>query len=233
MIYLFHGDDLAKTREAIFNLISKANINTKLEIDLAQTTPDEIYTQVFAKDLFGGNRCLIIDISKMGKTDIVPYMEKIQDKPADLLLIIFTDKPLTKANALIKNTLKIPMKIYEFNKVVEGKTFNYVDALFTKDRKKAYKELNLLEREDEDIFKILGAIQFSLRNILYIKFHAPQASSMHPFVKAKATSQSKKFEDDELKQLAEYIYDIEKGSKTGEISQELMLTLITEKVLNS
>lgn len=233
MIYIVHGDDFVKSRALIVNQQKKLGVESKTEINVSEISPLELYEKCSAAGLFGDLPFIVLNISDAGNKNLEPYLETAKKIPSDATLIILSSKSLPKTNVFIKNAQTLDAKIHTNEKTPEGNVFRFVDTLFTKNRKSAYKELNNLLTENNDPFYIFSMILYGLRNIAGYIFGSPSFHKQKPFVKGKAKTQSAGFSENKIKNLYFYLYNLEKKAKTGEITPDLLLTLTVEKVLNS
>lgn len=233
MIYLVHGDDLAKSRALITAQQKKLNIEKRTEFNLTDTTIAEILNVCNSNDLFGGTPFVVVEISKAAKSELdslADMLGKIQDA---CTLIILSEKELTKTNPLLLASKNLAIKTNMSNKSLEGNVFNFVDELLKKNRQKAYTHLETLYKENADSFYIFSMILFGLRNIAHVIFESPNLAKMNPFVKNKAVSIAKQYSNEKISFLISEMYKLDKKVKTGQIDADVMVTLAMEKVLNS
>jgi len=157
-------------------------------------------------------------------------MEKI---PKDTTLIILSEKELSKSNIFIKNTKNLKARL-NFNEIApQSNIFNFVDAVFYKQREKAYQELSKLLKDDVSPFEIFSMLNYGLRTLASAKFESPSYQKMSDFVKRKAYSQSKLFSKEQIAELFEKLRKIDMESKLSEIDEDLLIPTTIETVLNS
>lgn len=208
MLYLFHGDDFAKSRALIVDQYKKLGINSRLEHELTELSPEKIFELTHTPDIFGAPQCLIIDISKAGRMNLEPYLGALTKIPKNTTVIIFASKSLSKLHAFTKNATLLNAKITESIPKPEGHIFTFVDALYAKDRQKTYKELYKLIKDNTDYLYLFSMILYGLRTRIH------------------------QLGEEKIKGLFARFYQLDKQAKTGEISSELLVTLAVEKVLN-
>jgi len=239
MIYIVHGDDLSKSRVLIVNQQKKSNVETKTEVGINDISPTKLVELATSGDLFGNTPFIVLDITNAGKLDLNPYVEKLVGLPAQAglpqkaTLIILSAKPLSNTNPFIKNVSKLKAKIIENERKPEGNIFRFIDYLFLKKRKLAYKEAANLSKEGLDPFYIFSMLLYEARNVASVIFDSPKLYKLSPFAKSKAVSHSKSFSEAKIKRLFNDFLTIDKQTKVGEITPDLMLMLAMEKVLNS
>lgn len=234
MIYIVHGDDIAKSRILILNQQKKLQISSRIEVNTEEADPEGLYQIVNTPDIFGVFPFVVLDISQAGRTNLDKYMEAAQrsTKNEQANLVILSNKPLSKANTFIKNLKALNAKELQLNAEPIGNVFNFVDALLAKNRTRTYKELGKLN-EDTAPFEIFNKIVFGVRNIMLAVLEAPSFEKLHPYVKKKTLDSARKYKKETVLKLFTELYEIEKGTKIGEIDADTAVTLAIEKVLNS
>lgn len=233
MIYIVHGEDTPKSRALIVNHQKKLNNVSRINLDLKNISPEQLYEKCVSNSLFGEAPLVVLDITDNKKTDISDYIEKLTKIPDETTLIIYCAKLLGKTNPFIKNADAIKAKVIENNTFSDANVFKFTDALFEKNRIQAYKELNKLTLKGFDPFYIFSMTMFGLRSIAKSVWKAPSVLKQKPFQISKNQGLARRFSSENLDNFFEYFYDLEKKTKTGVITPELMLTLSVEKVLNS
>jgi DNA polymerase III delta subunit len=233
MIYLVHGEDIPKTRALIVNQQKKLGVETKTELEINETTPQKLESVIMSRSLFGEAPFLLLDITKAGRMNMDKHIKVIKNIPKDTTLIIVSCKELSKTNVFLKNQKELNLKVIKNEKIPSSNVFRFLDALADKSRKRTYKELSKLIKEDQDEMYLIAMMQYMLRNLAYCIFNSPQLNKINPYVKSKTMSQVNKFSKDDIKKLYKDMYLIDRNTKTGMIAPPDGLTLAIEKVLNS
>ncbi len=233
MIYIVHGDDFTKSRNLILNQQKKLSVESRTELDMCDLTPEDLFSRVHSSGLFGDKQFLVLNISKSGRTNPEPYIEKLGKIPENVILIILSDKILTGSNAFIKKSEKLGAKIIFNQKAPLSSTFKFVDALFYKQRDAAYRELSKLNEDQIDAFEIFAMVAWGLRNVTQAVFNNQKFFSGKDFIRNKVYSQSKLFTPESLKKIYSSLSNLDKESKTGGIDPEALVPMTVEKVLNS
>jgi DNA polymerase III delta subunit len=233
MIYLVHGDDIAKSRNLILNQQVKLGVESRIELDLSDTTPEKLYETLHSSGLFNEQTLVVFNVSKAGRTNVEPYLIAMNKIPESITLVILSDKNLSSTNTFIKNSTKINAREILSNKVPEGDVFKLIDALYNKQRDRAYLELRKLEQQDRDPFEIYSMLVYGLRNVAHAKFNSKTYQGMKDFMKAKINSQQRQFSEEQIKNLYRDFSQTDKEMKLGIVGPDLALTLVVEKVLNS
>lgn len=114
---------------------------------------------------------------------------------------------------------------------VETDVFETIDAIASKDKKRALKLLKAHLKEGDSPFYLFSMINFQFRNILIIKDSIEKGLSpyslkgLHPYVIKKGSFLSKRFDFKELKRIYEKLFELELSLKTGKIDPEAALDL--------
>ena len=69
---------------------------------ISNITPEGLYEICCSNDLFGTPPFVVLDVSGAGRTNLEPYIEKIEKIPEQTTLIILSNKQLTKPTPLLK-----------------------------------------------------------------------------------------------------------------------------------
>lgn len=129
---------------------------------------------------------------------------------------------------------------------VVANVFDLIDAIGTKNIKKAQSELSKLLEAGENELYIFTMIVYQFRNLLIIKdlmispksqalnskqsqnskFEISKQSGLHPFVAEKTMNQAKNYTFDRLKEIYQLLLDYDIKMKIGQIEPRLALDLI-------
>jgi DNA polymerase III delta subunit len=213
MIYIVHGEDLPKSRALILNHYKKSGLESKVEVEITDITPEKLYELTHTSDIFGSPQYVVLDVSKAGRLNVEKYIEVLEKTPESVVVVVLSSKALGKMNAFIKESARLNAKVIENALEPESNIFKFVDAVYSKNRTKAYQELQKLLKEDKDQFYIFAMILYGLRT-------------------AKSRFAAN-FSESVVKNLFTELYRLDKQVKTSDIDSETMLTLAIEKVLNS
>lgn len=233
MIYIVHGDDISRSRILIQNQQKKLNIESRIEIDITDVTPEAVYEKSHSNDLFGNPPFIVLNITSAGRMNMDKYIEMLEKASVATTIIILSGKSLPQTNAFIKNAGRLKAKINANEIVPQSNIFSFVDAVFYRQREKAYLELSKLLKDQVSSFEILSMFFYGLRTLASAKFASPAFSKLHDFVKRKALSQANLFTENQIKSIFEQLRIIDMKSKLSEIDEELLIPIAIEKVLNS
>ncbi len=233
MIYIVHGENTVKSRALIINQQKKLGVSHKLELDISDTTPVDLFNAVHSVSLFGEAPFVLFNISQAGRSNLEEYSKSLKNAPESAVVIIFSEKPLSAANLFIKNAAGLNAKVINNSNEDNISVFAFLDTLFSKSRKKTYTELNQLLQVETEPMYLFNMIVYQLRSLALFKFAAPSADKKAPFVKAKMARLTKTFSQADIFKLYSQLYDLNKQAVIGEISMEMLVPLAVENVLNS
>lgn len=233
MIYILHGDDASSSRDFILRLQDQNKVTKKTEVTFDGIDLTALKIELSALDMFSESRMLVLDMSKVGKSNVDSLIEVLENVPCDLLLVIFTNKELSKVNPFIKAALKLKAKVMEFKKRPSANIFAFVDAVFDKNRPQAFKELQKLLLMGEDAVYLITMLSYGLRNVAYAKFNSPLFEKIPPFNKGKVRAQAAKFSESGVVSLIEQFYEMDRGVKFGDFDPNVVIPMALEKVMAS
>lgn len=228
MIYLLHGE-FDKTKENLFLLLKKYNDSSMVEIEISDKTIPLFESSIFSTDVFGDIPLVVANISGIKKETEIKVLELLEKIPEPLNLIFYTSFELTPKNSFLVGLSKFKPQVVFSKSENKWKIFEFLDALFAQNRKRAYKTLPL----DADAFYVISMIQMQLRNILLILTKSPLSNKISPTQKSKISRYLSKFDLTITLNLYSYYYKLEKDLKTGNVAPEIALSFAIEKVLQS
>jgi DNA polymerase III delta subunit len=233
MIYLVHGEDLVKSRLLILNQQKKYETVNRVDLDLTETTPNELFEKTHGGNLFGDKLFLVLDISGAGRMNVDAYVEVLKKIPSEVDVVILSNKTLSSANAFVKNAGELKAKIIVNEKTISGNVFRFADAVFNKQRDRAYQELEKLLAGGSDPFEIFNGLVYGLRSLAGAKFNTEAYQKAKGFIQAKTQNQKQLFSDEAVKTLYRDFSDIDREAKSGVLDPQMCVTVAMEKVLNS
>lgn len=231
MIFIVHGNDYTKSRKLILNQQTKLGVASRIELNAEEITPKELIEAVSSIDLFGNYPFVVLHLGKLKEAEIKKYIDAIGKTPKETTLIILNEGNIGKSSSLIKNAKEWQAKVVENQKKAESNVFNFIDQLYSKNRKGAYIELAKLQDEDQDPFYIMSMLYYGLRNVTSAVFETEEFNKKSGFVKSKAQKQSKNFSKEDTIMLFEHFYNQDLALKTTGADPTIILTSCIEKVL--
>src|SRR3989344_2718646 len=229
MIYVFHGDDPVLLRQSILDIKNSggASLTDLKSTDLA---PSEIASRYLTMDIFGQKSVVSVDVTKDKAFDFPGLFGLLTDKKSVNDLIFYSMSTLPKTHYLIKEASKFKFNVKEFKKEIKVNVFNFLDSLMGKNKREAYKELNVLLEKGDDEFEILGMCVYAIRNLAFCLFESKAFEKLHPFVKSKVKSQAGKFSKEDVRKLYRLFYETDLNLKSGKMEADLAIPLIIEKI---
>lgn len=236
MIFILHGEDLPKSRDTILKLTKKlaetpSKTVIKKEIDINEVAPSEIIELLGSVGLFSEQPFIVLDISSAGKMNLKPYADILSSAPEQAYIAIISNKELSKNNPFIKIAKEIKAKVIVNNLKPEANVFSFVDSLLTGQKSRAYKEYDLLMKEDNDPYYTFTMVLYGLRNIAATLYETQAVKKMAPYTRSKNTSIAKNYDQKRIQQLYKNLYELDLSFKTGKITGELLIPMTIEKVL--
>lgn len=242
MLYVLHGENIVASRDFILAL-KKSQKAHLLEFKSSETTISQILTSYFTSDLFGQKTAVVVDVTSDKSFDFKSLLESLKKGKSENDLVFFSSKVFGKTHYLLKEvgtskpeesgTLGQPnlsLIVKEFKEELKPNVFNFLDALFAKQKTNAYKEFNSLTKSGVDEFEIFTMILFGLRNLSFALFDSSALAKLHPFVKNKTVSQAKKFRREEVSKIYDFLYMHDLQVKTGKGSLDVTIPLLIEKL---
>jgi len=229
MIYFIYGQNDLSEQRKVAEIVKKINPQEKIEINLDELTPAEFTSKVTTPSMFGFKNLFLVEIGSTADKTLIKILANIGRLPKNTYLVFKTSKAYRANSKVLKNIATT--KDAELIKLGEKKdfmVFNFLDAVYTKNKKEAYRSLKNLEEKEEPAFKTHSMLLYQLRNVAKIKFGANFSAS--PFVKNKARGQAKKFTEKKIIELYEHFYKTDRGLKLGLIPENILNILTIEKI---
>ena len=225
MIYVFHGDNIVESRNQI-NLLRKEPETIYFELDPDSITLDTVSNKYFSSELFQRKLLVVVDATLDKSVNYVRLIELLKKTASENTLIFWSRGTLSKTHPLIKSGLTVR----EFKEEVKSSVFSFLDALFEKRKKDAYREFGKLISNGTDEFEILAMVVYGARNISYALFDSQAMSRLHPFVKRKTLAQAKLHDKESFCAFFRFLYEGDLNLKTGRADPLVLLPLVIEKI---
>jgi len=232
MIYIVHGDDYAKSRKLILNQQKKLAMGLKVERDISEFSPRELYETACSFDIFGNPPFIVLNIPVTKVAESEKYVKVMKKFPKETVLVILCNRELGRTNSFYKSASDLKAKVALNNLIQTSNVFKFVDSLFFQNKISTYEELEKLTDEGSEPFYVLSMILYGLRTITHAKFSTVEFAKKSSFVREKALIQSENFTHQNIKDLFDFMYDMDKKLKTGLVNQEIALVYSIEKILN-
>lgn len=204
MIWVFHGDDQPKLREAFLKL--KSNYK---EVRFWEQDLDALPAYLSAPTLFGEKELIVIENPNLG--EIGERGELTERGEGKDIIFLFSQR--LRQDALLKFK---GAKVTTFWEEAPTNIFPLLDAILAREKKKALLEAHRLLKEGTDLDFILKMIGWQLRNLAKVAGGA--GGSLAPYLRKKVGSFARNWSVKDLKKafalLLESDLKIKKGKKT-------------------
>ncbi|XOA42678.1 MAG: DNA polymerase III subunit delta [Candidatus Nealsonbacteria bacterium] len=184
-----------------------------------------------------------INLKNWVKKEFEKLEAKIEDRALDKLIFFVDNNLWQMANEIKKlSTFKTGEEIKAgdvellVKPKIESDIFKTIDAIASKDKKKALNLLKAHLEKGDSPFYLFSMINFQFRNLLIIKdliiknLSPFTLTDLHPFVVKKSYLLAKKFEISELKKIYQKIFEVDLAVKTGKIGPEAALELLIAEI---
>lgn len=115
------------------------------------------------------------------------------------------------------------------DKAEDANIFAITDAIGARNKKTALLMIDNYLKNNGIVLVLFATIATHLKNLLIVK-ESPSASAselgMAPFVKMKCASQAKNFEFEELKKIFDFLVELDRKMKVGQIAQEQAVEML-------
>jgi DNA polymerase III delta subunit len=227
MIQFIHGDDLPKINLFISDYLKKNNLN-KITYSLNAENISEILGNIDTPNLFGEKNLFVVDITECEFEDLEKFVKALTEDSELILLYEGLFDQRSKSFKLLSK-----FKSFEFKLVKTSNIFAFTDCLLSGDLKKTYQELEKLNEAGEEDLMIFNMVVSTFRNLAAIKFDTKLKSKVPPFKIGLYTSASKRYTDDEIKNIYKILAENDLKFKTGEITSEMILLHSINTVLKN
>lgn len=169
MIFVFHGDNQPKLREEFLEFKKNYGETRFWEGKLAQL-PSSLATP----SLFKKKELVVLEDPDLSQLDQLGKLGKLRPD----LLLLFSRRLIPAELNQLKGA-----KVFTFWEEVPKNVFPFLDALLTRDRKKALLEAHRLLREGTDLDFLLKMIGWQMRNLARVR--EGEVLGMSPYVVGK------------------------------------------------
>ncbi|MBD3365935.1 hypothetical protein GF360_01175 [candidate division WWE3 bacterium] len=230
MIGLVYGKNDLAIQKALKTLKTKIDPQEKIELNLEDLEPTHFADSVLTPNMFGFKNLVVANADGVAQKEFLKFIEIAGRAPAETSVVFVLPKSLRSNSKIIKAVKAF--KDAEIIKVEEEKDsiiFDFLDAVFNKNRPKAYASLKKLQDKEEPPFKTHSMLVYQLRNVAKTKFGAKVSAP--PFVKRKLAKQAEKFSQEDLLALYTHFYETDRDMKLGLVPDNVLNVVSTEKVL--
>jgi len=231
MLYLLHGENVSASRQALLDLKKNYSSDSISVFDAKKLDADE-FTRVYeTPSMFADHRLVVIE-GKVPSATIKQFDNLTISNTTDL--IFWLPEQLKPSNKLVKQIKELGGQIRAFKPTIPKHVFGFLDALGYKNRQKSFLELHRLLDQGESPVYLLTMMVWQIRNLLSVKVTGSQGvKKMNPFVRRKAQSQVKNFEEEDLVGVFRKLLGAEVALKTTAQDPVLVLDCLVDRIVNS
>jgi DNA polymerase III delta subunit len=218
MIYLLHGGDLVESRKRL-SVLRHGYLDSDVRVLEGKSLDYSAFPLLFSTvSLFEGKSLVVVE----GKID-VKLFDLARISKSDVDLVVWVGEKVRANDSLLTVVGKIGGKVELFEEKVDDRIFPFLDAIVSRNRKVALRELSSLFRDGRDPIYITTMLVWQFRNIL-----APELTS--GFVRKKVDMVKKNFSFDELRKIYYLLLTSDVQLKTGEGVGEALIEEFVWKV---
>lgn len=209
MLYILHGDDTAKLRLRLSELIEDQGKATFLNGEKASST--EILTSLRSSDMFQDTKYVVIEkVLKLDKKTLEAILPEVNNTVTSktLHLVLCHDSELSKV--FLGKFTKAKVELFAFPKLF----FTFLDNFTPHSLKR---ELDLLKMENIEAEQIFYALIKRVRQLYAMKTNpaSNEIMKMSPWQIDKLRIQSSKFKIEDLEKIYKDLFNIEVKMKSG------------------
>ena len=225
MVTLLHGEDTVASRQT---LIEMRQTYSDCVFDFSGNDLTEFVRMADGQDFFSPKKLIVIEAAKQALLKDLSYLSYLESKPDTTAVVFWVGEELSPQSELLKVSQRAGWRVKLFNRFNRSYVFNFIDALFDRQRTEALSFLTKLLQSEENLFGIIDLIVYRARVILWSKLGVPSFSKLKPFVRSKVTKQAKLFSEGELVELIETCCQLEQEAKTGVVDPSLGILKVSQ-----
>lgn len=227
MLSLIYGKNQTAVRNFILKSAKELNAPSIKEYN-SESDSLGLVESTLQPDIFGQTILNVLDITKLGRTELEKLFELLKRYPKGNLILV-SSRDLEPDSSIIKVVRAFKGKVVCATLARPKEVFKFLNDLFYKREKECYKSLQKLLEVDNDPIYILAMLQYQLRNIAFAKFNLTKKLSK--FQVEDAVAQSQKYTYEQILSLYELLYRYDVALKTGKIFPEAVVLLAMQKIL--
>lgn len=231
MILFIYGKNEEKLHENLNQALKEVDAQERINID-EPGLPNEFANKILTPNIFGSKIAFVVDCSEVDHENMEDFFTAAENAPKETSVIFISSENFRSNSKIIKKASKIKgLKIVEAKQDKDSTIFNFIDAVFEKKRREAYRLLEKLYEKEEPPFKIQSMLVYQLRNVAKTKFGAKVSAP--PFVKRKLNKQARNFSNEKIMDLFHFFYETDRDMKLGKVPENILNIMSLEKILES
>ncbi|MBI4091527.1 hypothetical protein HY419_02110 [candidate division WWE3 bacterium] len=230
MIEVIYGEDLVGIRDFIHDKKNALN-GVLTEFTSSSVAVSSLLISYYSRGLFLSPVLLVLNITKDKSFDFEKFFAELGRKGvSDNHLMMVNEGALEKSHPLFKIKEKDLVRFKEYPLAEKSNVFSFLDMLFSKRKKEAFRELKLLTDSGEDEFKILAMVCYGVRNIAHHLYDSPELGNTSPYARKKASLRAANFDLNDVARIYSVLYLTDLDLKTGRTFADVALPLIIQKI---
>jgi len=217
MAFFLYGDSLLKINDEIAKIYSKER-HTKVLIELTEENYLDLGPKIFSENLFGDKYLYILDITDTENQTIEKFFSDKEALKLDNIVVICR-KNLISSSKIIQ--IFKGCEIKELKDTSEN-IFELADLIISGDISKIYKEIEK-HKKLEEVY-VFNMVVSGFRSVEYLILGMNQASKIPPFKKGFYQKVAQNYNELKIKEISQKLFDLDLKFKTGEITEDMLLT---------
>jgi DNA polymerase III delta subunit len=217
MAFFLYGDSLLKINDEIAKIYSKEKY-TKVLVELTEENYLDLGPKIFSENLFGDKYLYILDITDTENQTIEKFFSDKEALKLDNIVVICR-KNLISSSKIIQ--IFKGCEIKELKDTSEN-IFELADLIISGDISKVYKEIEK-HKKLEEVY-VFNMVVSGFRSVEYLILGMNQASKIPPFKKGFYQKVVQNYNELKIKEISQKLFDLDLKFKTGEITEDMLLT---------
>ena len=217
MAFFLYGDSLLKINDEIAKIYSKEKY-TKVLVELTEENYLDLGPKIFSENLFGDKYLYILDITDTENQTIEKFFSDKEALKLDNIVVICR-KNLISSSKIIQ--IFKGCEIKELKDTSEN-IFELADLIISGDISKVYKEIEK-HKKLEEVY-VFNMVVSGFRSVEYLILGMNQASKIPPFKKGFYQKVAQNYNEFKVKEISQKLFDLDLKFKTGEITEDMLLT---------
>ena len=217
MAFFLYGDSLLKINDEIAKIYSKEKY-TKVLVELTEENYLDLGPKIFSENLFGDKYLYILDITDTENQTIEKFFSDKEALKLDNIVVICR-KNLISSSKIIQ--IFKGCEIKELKDTSEN-IFELADLIISGDISKIYKEIEK-HKKLEEVY-VFNMVVSGFRSVEYLILGMNQASKIPPFKKGFYQKVAQNYNELKIKEISQKLFDLDLKFKTGEITEDMLLT---------
>lgn len=235
MIFLFHGNNLVASREALRQLLQQYTAASVFSLK-GDVAFEQFREACEPGVLFGGVRLVLVEVflkevsrRSTALLNAEPLPAYLKNKPESTHVALWFDEELPARHPLLQALIGEKTARLFCANLRSANVFSFLEELANRRRREALRQFCSWQRVEINNVYLLTMMAWQWRRLLAF-FYGTPLGRMAPFVRAKLARQVKNFSEEELLGFYEELAVLDARSKSGEADLSLGLFRLVEKI---